>query len=117
MKLLKGHLRYSATDLASFLACRHLTRLDLAAEHGLVEKPRKQDLGTEALVSRGEQHEDRVLAELRAQGRKIEDLSEAPEGFEARSRATEDSLRGGADVVYQGVLLRDDRIGLPDFLA
>lgn len=56
MKLLDGRLRISANDLGNFLLCRHLTRLDLAAGHGLVRPPRIQDLGTEALARRGEQH-------------------------------------------------------------
>src|SRR5262245_30871095 len=117
MKLLHKRLRYSATDLANFLACRHLTRLDFAAEHGLVEKTPKEDLGSEALARRGEQHEARVLAEFRAQGLQIEDLSESRDDAVARAVATEDLLRRGVHIVYQGALLRDDRVGIPDFLV
>lgn len=116
MRLVDGRVRYSATDLADFLACRHLTRLERAAEHRLVEKPLIQNLGTEALARRGEQHEARVLAEFRAQGWQIEDVSQPRDDFAARSAATEEALRRGVDVVYQATLLWDERVGLPDFL-
>jgi uncharacterized protein len=110
-------MRYSATDLANFLACRHLTRLDVAARSGLVEMPWAQDLGAEVLARRGEQHEASVLAELGARSWRIEDLSELRHDLEARAAATEDCLRRGVDVVYQGALLRRDRVGVPDFLV
>ena len=54
MRVIHQQLRYSATDLANFLACGHLTSLDLAAAGGLVAKPYTKDLGTEALIRRGE---------------------------------------------------------------
>lgn len=117
MRMIDQQLRYSATDLANFLACRHLTRLDLAAAGGLVAKPYTKDLGAEALIRRGEQHEARVLAELQAQGWRVEDLSGAGTDFRARAEATQEALGRGAVVVYQGALLRDERLGLPDFLV
>lgn len=116
MRLIDEQLRYSATDLANFLACRHLTRLDLAAEHGLVEKLHTRDLGAEALARRGDEHEARVLAEFREQGWEVEGEHEPRYDFEGRATTTEEALRGGVDVMYHGVLLREDRLGLPDFL-
>ena len=117
MRVIHQQLRYSATDLANFLACGHLTSLDLAAAGGLVAKPYTKDLGTEALIRRGEQHESRVLAELQAQGWGVEDLSGAGTDFLARAEATQEALGNGVDVVYQGALFRDERLGLPDFLV
>jgi hypothetical protein len=35
MKRIGGHMRLSATDLASHLACPHLTALDFALAEGL----------------------------------------------------------------------------------
>jgi predicted RecB family nuclease len=111
-----GRRILSQSDLANFLACRHLTRLDLAASYGLVKKPQKRDLGAEALARRGEQHETRVLAALQARGWQIESSNGAADSFEVRVAATEKALSRNVDVVYQGVLLRNDRLGISDFL-
>jgi predicted RecB family nuclease len=116
MRLDGEQLRYSATDLANFLACRHLTRLDVAAANGLVQKPQTSDLGAEALARRGEQHETRVLTELRERGWSLQNADEPRFDFEARAAATEAALHEGIDVVYQGTLLDGERLGLPDFL-
>lgn len=116
MRLLEDQLRYSATDLANFLACRHLTRLDLASSHGLVQPPFFQDLGTEALSRRGEEHEARVLLEFEEEGWKVERIPTVGIDFGRRVQATESALESGIDVVYQSVLLRGNRVGLPDFL-
>jgi uncharacterized protein len=116
MRLVENRLRYSASDLANFLACRHLTRLDVASAHGLVKKPRTRDLGAEALARRGEQHEARVLAGLRELGWHVEGTYVEGDDFEVRVAATEDALGRKVDVVYQGTLLRSDRLGISDFL-
>jgi predicted RecB family nuclease len=116
MRLLENHLRYSATDVANFLACRHLTRLDLAAAHGLVDPPFQQDLGIEALSRRGDAHEARVLAEFEAQEWKVEQIPKEGVDFQARAELTELALDSGVDIIYQGVLRRGNRLGLPDFL-
>jgi uncharacterized protein len=117
MKLLEEQLRYSATDVANFLLCRYLTELDLAAEHGLVKRPRLKDLATEALARRGEQHEARLLDEFSRSGWEIADMSKGGIDFLDRASRTEASLSKGVDVIYQGALLRGRRLGLPDFLV
>jgi predicted RecB family nuclease len=116
LRLLDDGLRYSASDLANFLACRHLTRLDLAAEHGLVEKPHEGDLGAEALARRGDQHEARVKAEFGEQGWHVEEVSAGGTDFDSRAAKTREALSKGVDIIFQGALLRDERLGLPDFL-
>lgn len=116
MKLVAEVLRYSATDLANFLACRHLTRLDLAAVGGLATAPVFHDLGVEALARRGEEHEARVLADFEGQGWKIERIPKEGADIPARAEATEGALASDVDVIYQGVLSREKRLGLPDFL-
>lgn len=117
MRFQDGVLRYSASDLANLLACRHLTRLDLAATHGLAKPPSTWDLGSEALARRGEEHESRVVAEFRERGWTIEDVSDVGGEWEAKAESTARALKSGADVVYQGVLVQENRIGLPDFLV
>jgi len=116
MRLLDDQFRYSATDLANFLACRHLTRLDLAAAHGLVQAPFLQDLGVEALSRRGDEHEVRVLSEFEGQGWRVERIPKEGIDFEHRAQSTEMALDSSVEVIYQGVLRRGTRLGLPDFL-
>lgn len=117
MRLAEERLRYSATDLASFLACRHLTRLDLAAEYGLTERPHAHDVGAEALARRGEQHQRHMLDEFVAEGMRVVSLTEPAHDYVTRAAATADALSNGVDVVYQGALIREDKLGLPDFLV
>jgi len=121
VKITDGAVRCSASDVANFLACRHLTRLDLLHARGELNPPYVKDIGFEKLVERGEAHEKTVLEGFRADGLVI---AEVPLGSETTAAAeTLDALRRGVDVVYQGVLLRqsDDAgpglLGRPDFLV
>ena len=52
----------SATDLVSFAACPHLTRLELAAARGELERPERVDPFGDLLIRRGSVHESDVLA-------------------------------------------------------
>src|SRR5919106_6138473 len=117
MKLVARELRYSATDLANFLACRHLTKLELAAAHGRTEKPHIKDVGFDALVKRGEEHESRVLEEFRAKGWSIAEIPNPFADFEAALAATKAALADGVDVLYQAALWTGESLGYPDFLV
>ena len=61
MKMTEGRVRLAASDVANFLACQHLTRLDLLKARGQLRPPREFDIGFEDLVRRGERHEREVL--------------------------------------------------------
>jgi predicted RecB family nuclease len=119
VKTTGGWLRLSASDVANFLACQHLTRLDLLAARGELRPPDEFDVGFQDLVRRGEAHERIVLDEFRAAGRQV---TEIIEGSDAVS-ATLEAIRSGTDVIYQGVLMGEqapDRsvlLGRPDFLV
>ena len=121
MRLDGGRLRLSASDVANFVACGHLTRLDLLHARGEIQPPRAFDVGFEDLVARGEAHEAAVLERFRADGWHVAEISEGPEADAAQ--ATLAAIRDGADVVYQGVLLADQSadgaalLGRPDFLV
>jgi len=114
-------LRLSASDVANFVACGHLTRLDLLRARGEIRPPRAVDLGFEDLVARGEAHEAAVLQRFHAAGWRIAEISAGTDGGAAR--ATLQAISDGADVVYQGVLLADQSadgpalFGRPDFLV
>jgi len=43
MQLIDGQPVYSATDLVGYLACEHLTALEVAATRGLIERPHRHD--------------------------------------------------------------------------
>jgi uncharacterized protein len=72
MQITEGRLRLSASDVANYLACQHLTRLDLQMAQGTLRPPHEFDIGFEDLVQRGEAHEKAVLDPARP------DLPDAP---------------------------------------
>jgi uncharacterized protein len=116
MKIVDGNLRIAASDVANFTSCRHLTRLDLAAAHQLVSAPFFDDLGAKALADRGIEHERQVLESFRSRGWTIEQQRTSERDLRREADATAAAMRRGADVIYQGTLLVDDHLGLPDFL-
>lgn len=119
MQLIDGRPVYAATDLVGFLACDHRLALELAAMHGLVERPVRNDPSIELVAKRGLEHERRYLEDLRASGRRVVEIhkdgsrveplpgnSGGPAaidpGTELRAAAAEtvEAMRAGADVVY-----------------
>ena len=115
MKIAGGQLRLSASDVANFVACQHLTRLDLLRARGELDPPYRFDIGFRDLVKRGEAHENEVLELFRADGRHVVDVGEGSDADVAKT--TTAALRDGADVVYQGVLIREQAIGEPALLG
>ena len=105
MKFAGERLRLSASDVANFVACQHMTRLDLLEARGRLHRPRRFDVGFEDLVQRGEAHERIVLEQFRADGRQIVEINPSPSAERAAAQATLEAIRGGADIIYQGVLL------------
>ena len=117
MRVVPAGLRIAASDLANFLACRHLTRLDIAAAYGLVKPTFYNDLGAEALEQRGREHEARVLTSFAARSWHVEDLTAGESDRTAAAAATAEAMRTGIDIIYQGTLLVSGHLGLPDFLV
>jgi uncharacterized protein len=122
MQLLDGTNVYAATDLVGFLACEHLTGLEVARLAGLVERPFRDDPELKIIQQRGFQHEARYLEQLQESGRSISkielDGSIADRGEQLRDAAaeTERALRAGADVVYQATFFDGRWRGHADFL-
>jgi predicted RecB family nuclease len=122
VKLVGGRLRLSASDVANYVACGHLTRLDLLHARGEIQPPHVFDVGFEDLVARGERHEIAVLARFRADGWRVAEIPESASHAEA-VQAMLAAIDDGVDVVYQGVLLSDQGaggaalLGRPDFLV
>lgn len=102
----------SASDLSSFVGCRHRTALDLGVALGELAKPSVFSLHAQDLRDRGAEHERQYVDSLEARGLSVVDLQN--EGN--RMGATVEALRQGVDVVVQGELLADGWFGRPDIL-
>ncbi len=119
MKITGSRLRLSASDVANYLACQHLTRLDLRMAQGTLRPPHEFDIGFQDLVQRGEAHERAVLDRFRAEGREVVEIPEAAEA----AKATVEAIRAGVEVIYQGTLAGAEPgdgpalFGRPDFLV
>jgi len=113
-----GEVIVSATDLSGFSECAHKTVLELAVAFGELPRPGTNEIERLMLEKRGFEHEARVLAFLRAQGRDVVTISAGP-GDSSRADAvlaTEAAMASGAEVIAQGVLARGQWFGRPDFL-
>jgi predicted RecB family nuclease len=120
MQVLDGQLVLSASDLNNFLACGHLTTLDLARARGEIEAPSDQGADVELLARKGDEHEARYLASLRDEGLEVAEIPFPADGsraaLEAAAAQTEEALRAGPDVIYQATFFRDGLRGHADFL-
>src|ERR1700674_1034955 len=107
MQLIDGQPVFSATDLVGFLACEHLTALELAAAARLVKRPVRADPELDVMQERGLAHERRYLADLEAAGRKVtrikpdETIQDGGERLRRAAGETEIAFRRGDDVIYQ----------------
>jgi len=114
MREFQGRLLFSAHDLVNFLACPHVTFLDLRN----LEQPLKaveDDPQSLLLKKKGLEHERRYLYQLHRQGRSIEAIpSDGP--LPERAKLTRDAMSAGSDIIYQAVLLSGPWHGYADFL-
>jgi predicted RecB family nuclease len=108
-----SELVVSPTDLAKFLACRHLTTLDLAVADGRRGKPwvRPDEL-LQLLFAKGTEHETRVLEAMGADSEVVVIDGPLPEAV----AATQAAIARGAERIYQAAFLHDGRRGHADFL-
>src|SRR5262249_40179520 len=116
MKILNGQLRLAATDVSNHLACRHLTRLELAVARGMVPAPEGAAPDLKVIQEVGKRHEAAYLDHLQqAKGLKVVRLPEhGPEG--ALVRETLRSMAEGAGANGQGALGDGRWYGRPDVL-
>jgi predicted RecB family nuclease len=116
-----GSVILSATDLVGFLACDHLSSLELGRIEGRWERPHRRDDPTIALIQeKGDLHEAAYLARLRAEGRSVVEIMtgdlRTPEDLRAAQAATLQAMRAGADVVFQATFFDERWRGHADFL-
>ncbi len=124
MRIIDGQVRLSASDVANFLACRHLTRLDLLRARGVLKPPYFNDAGFDDLVKRGEAHEKTILQGFRDRGLEVVEITTDTSNPAIGAASTAAAIADGVDVIYQGVLTREAGpsgesalLGYPDFLV
>jgi len=120
-KALDGTLIVSATDLVGYLACDHLSTLELGRAEGRWERPhRREDLTVQLMQDRGDAHEAAHLERLRAAGRSIVEMDRTalstPDELRAAETATLAAMQSGADVIFQATFFDGRWRGHADFL-
>ena len=119
MHLVEGRLLLSPSDLVGFLACEHLTQLELAAERGELVRPQRLDPELELLRQKGFQHESVQLERLTAEhgaGVEIGDYGETLAGLASAETETLAAMRAGAPLIYQAAFFDGRWRGRADFL-
>jgi uncharacterized protein len=114
MQIANATALLSPTDLTSYLACEHLTNLELGVARGQRGAPDRNE-DAELLAQKGLAHEEAYLERLRSEGRDIREIK-TDEGLEAAAEATRAAIEDRVDVIYQGVLIDDRWRGQADFL-
>jgi predicted RecB family nuclease len=114
MRAIDGDFRFSPTDLNAFLACPHLTSLQLAVARGELERLYRANPYGDLIRRKGDEHEAAYLASLGDAVATIPDPREV--GWDRAAAATEQAISDRAPVVYQAALVDDDWHGLADFL-
>src|ERR1051326_541360 len=108
---------YFATDLANFLACRHITTLDRAADAGEISRDFYDDTGLKLLKELGLRHEQAYLSELQSQGRTVVTVPTENSPWSDAADLTREAMRQGVDVIYQATFMNRDWGGRADFLV
>src|SRR5438128_10412131 len=114
MQRVDSRLVLSPSDLNDYVECAHLTTLALEVARGVRPRPYVPNEHGDLLRRKGLEHEARYLAELRAHGRQIVDVTERD--FDGAARATIEAMRAGAEIIYQATFVLGDWRGRADFL-
>src|SRR5437773_7865709 len=115
MRLEDQEIHTSATDLAKHLACRHLTRLDLLAARGTIQRVYRNDPALAVLEERGLRHEAAYLAYLKEQGFEVVQ-DDTNLDAQTRLERTRNAMKSGAGVIAQADLKHGRWFGRADVL-
>jgi predicted RecB family nuclease len=108
---------FTATDIANFVACRHLLTLKMEAAEGKIKKPYFHDLGVELLRELGERHEAAYFDQLASRpGCRVISIPTDGEWSQAVAE-TKQAIAGGADVIYQATFQDGNWGGRADFIV
>ena len=104
MRLLNNRILLSASDLNTFLGCRHASALDFRRSVlGEALEQATEDPGQALVRRRGDEHEQRQFETLRA-ATDGEVVWLRDRDLELALRLTEEAMRRGAHLIFQGVL-------------
>src|SRR3989454_11639446 len=118
MQATNSRLVLSPSDLNDYVECPHLTTLALEVARGVRRRPHVPEDHVDLLRRKGEEHEAKYLAELRAKGRQVVDVIGADRwDFHSSARATVDAMRAGAEIIYQATFVLGDWRGRAGFLG
>src|SRR6266566_4408980 len=107
MHLTGGRLILSASDLAGFLECAHLTQQELAATRGELVRPERDDPELDLMARHGTEHEQAHLDLYAREGKsaaRIETWGATVEAYSKSREQTLEAMRSGVDVIYQATL-------------
>ncbi len=117
MQCVGGQSLFSPSDLANFVACEHLTQLEVAVALRESTPPSLENAYADLIRRKGEEHERSFLEALRAAGHVVREVGLGGErDFEAAAEATAEAMQAGAEYIYQAVFLVDGWRGIADFL-
>lgn len=116
-----GTLILSATDLVGYLACDHLSTLELGRVARMWDRPiRRDDPTIELIQAKGDLHEATYLDELRSKGLRVVEIEKGdlhtPDDLRAAESQTLAAMRSGADVIFQATFFDGRWRGHADFL-
>ena len=119
MQLLNGEVVVSATDFNNYLACEHLTTLDLQVVRGELERQTERPGQAELLAKLGDEHEQNYLRQLLARGRQVCTIERRPglDGLKRAAAETEAAMERGDEVIYQATFFDGVSLGHADFLC
>jgi uncharacterized protein len=116
MRLHGSQLFYSPSDLGNFVACEHLTQLELAAVLGEAKHPNFSNAYIDLIARKGAEHERNYL-ELLAKGDYVVEVGVGGDrDFVAAADATAAAVRAGARYIYQAVFVSGNWHGIADFI-
>jgi len=109
-----NQIQLSATDLSSYIACHHLSFLELSAVEELLNRPEHRDPLLAILQERGQAFEDQYLQELKESGMSVENHFDGSN--DSGLSRTIKSMMQGFDIIYQATLDHGTWNGRADFL-
>ncbi|MEK6795931.1 MAG: TM0106 family RecB-like putative nuclease [Spirochaetota bacterium] len=115
MQKAAGRIIYSATDIANFIECTHISTLDRQdLDTPLPRTP--VDDAVELIQRKGIEHEAAYLARVKKEKKTVIDVQAMGGDNAARAAATLKAMQNGADVIYQATLMNGDLLGFADLL-
>src|SRR5688572_32388505 len=106
-----------ATNLANFLACRHIATLDRAVDAGKITRDFYDDPGLKLLKELGLRHEQAYLSELQSQGRTVVTIPTENIPWSEAAKLRREAMKRGSEVIYKEKFMAGEWGGGPDSLV